>query len=129
MGAGTARPAATPRPVLLLCGLALTFSVGIAGCGRSSTSPATRARNHVASEVHVTLNRYGVPVQTGVIGCEAPSPDGAIHCQATTAYEPQAEVDALFSAPGGVSSSSCPGTLRITVDGAPLALVGEDPCR
>lgn len=120
------RPATT-RAAALLCGVVLALA--LTGCGGGSASPNIRARNHVASEVHVTLNRYGVPVQTGVIGCEGPSPDGAIHCQATTAYEPQAEVDAVFSAPSGVDTSSCPGTLRITVDGAPLALLGEDPCR
>lgn len=113
---------------LLLLGIT-SVSPALTGCSGSSRPTVVRARDHVASAVHVALNHYGVPVQTGVIGCEAPAPDGAIHCQATTAYTPQAEVDAVFRAPGGIGSASCPGTLHITVGGAPLATVAEDPCR
>lgn len=121
--------ARAPRtaPVLRVTAAAVA-ALCVSGCAGGSATPAVHARDRVASDVHVTLNRYGVPVQTGVIGCEGPAPDGAIYCQATTAYEPQAEVDARFSAPAGVGASSCPGTLRITVDGAPLAKVAEDPC-
>lgn len=116
---------ATPVPWVATLSASLLW---LSGCGGSATTPAVHARNRIASDVHVTLNHYGVPVQTGVIGCEGPAPDGAIYCQATTAYEPQAEVDATFSAPGGVGTSDCPGVLQITVAGAPLARVAEDPC-
>lgn len=121
-------PARRRRAAFIPAVAAMAAVLSVSGCAGGSTTPAVHARNRVASDVHVTLNHYGVPVQTGVIGCEGPSPDGAIYCQATTAYEPQAEVDARFSAPGGVDASSCPGTLQITVDGAPLAKVAEDPC-
>jgi hypothetical protein len=87
----------------------------------------------VASELHVALNRHGVPLEDGALSCEGPAADGSVRCIADTAYEPQQEIEATFTADSAVTTDaglppSCPGTLRITVGTAPLATAPEDPC-
>ena len=116
-----------PAAPLVLLLAALLVSAG--GCASKPESAAVRARDHVASAVHVSLDHHGVPLQNGTLDCEGPGPDGAIYCVATTAYEPQAEVLARFMAGPAAPPEGCPGTLEITVGGAPLASTAEDPCR
>lgn len=120
-------PVFAPAVPLLVVFSALVVSAS--GCSSKPESAVARTRDHVASAVHVSLDSHGVPVQDGVVDCEGPGPNGAIYCDATTAYVPQAEILATFRASRPAPPAGCPGILEITVGGAPLATSAEDPCR
>lgn len=122
----------TARVSSIVCCALLTLVCSTA-CTGGSTSASQRLRDHVASELHVMLNRHGVPITDGVLSCEGPAADGSIDCVADTAYEPQQEVKGTFTFDAAVPLSdplppSCPGNLAVRVGSAHLAAAHEDPC-